>query len=182
MHYLNIFLIQLIFSFVNAAENDETDSKSSNMNDLVLRQVIGEILKEDMDKNPDYMKNLMHLIKHQHGDEDQEAKVNSFGCKQMGYQCDVNAECVDKLDSFVCQCKQGYVGNGLTGDCFNGEYCSGKYCRWNGVCDLESSVSGYKCKCGLECLNGGACVMTQFRYECKCLPKFTGLTCNQTHI
>lgn len=32
----------------------------------------------------------------------------------------------------------------------------------------------------LECLNGGKCVMSKYKYECKCPLNVTGLLCNET--
>lgn len=38
-------------------------------------------------------------------------------CKQGVSDCDDNAECMDTVGSFSCQCNIGFVGDGKTCDC-----------------------------------------------------------------
>ncbi len=94
--------------------------------------------------------------------------------------CDLNAFCINTQGSFKCICKKGFIGDGTSGNCFSGKFCSGRYCRLNGECIYKDNLNGYKCKCMLECLNGGKCVMSHYKYECKCPLNLTGLLCNES--
>ena len=38
-------------------------------------------------------------------------------CSLSTDDCDVNADCVNTNGSFSCHCKNGYSGNGRTGNC-----------------------------------------------------------------
>lgn len=94
--------------------------------------------------------------------------------------CDMNADCINTFGSYKCKCHKGYLGTGLVNRCFGGTFCSGKFCRMNGKCVFNRNRGGYKCECMLRCLNGGQCVMTQFKYACKCPLNVTGFLCNET--
>ncbi|CAF0986608.1 unnamed protein product [Brachionus calyciflorus] len=99
-------------------------------------------------------------------------------CEKL--KCDTNAVCVNSMGNLKCKCKPGYVGHGRPGGCYNGQFCSGRYCRQNGECFYQDYQNGYKCKCNLQCQNGGSCIMTKFKYECLCPRNVTGLLCNET--
>jgi hypothetical protein len=103
----------------------------------------------------------------------------NINAKNNGF-CDSNALCINTQGSFRCICKKGFIGDGTRGNCFSGRFCSGRYCRLNGECIYTDNLNGYKCKCMLECLNGGKCIMNRFKYECKCPFNLTGLLCNET--
>ncbi len=94
------------------------------------------------------------------------------------FKCDLNADCINTYGSFKCKCRKGYLGSGSV--CFGGTFCSGKFCRLNGKCTFNRNRGGYKCRCMLDCMNGGVCVMSKFRYECKCPHNSTGLLCELT--
>ena len=50
-------------------------------------------------------------------------------CVQGPDICDVNADCTDTDGSFMCQCRAGYSGDGVT--------CSGEFYRKDTVDDLK---------------------------------------------
>jgi hypothetical protein len=93
--------------------------------------------------------------------------------------CDKNAKCLNKYGSYECKCDDGFYGTGRVGNCFSRDFCSGKFCRKNGQCVFKTNNEGYKCECALKCLNGGRCIVTQNKYECKCSYNTTGLLCEQ---
>lgn len=101
---------------------------------------------------------------------------NSYGERM----CDENAKCINTFGSYYCKCNDGYFGNGRLGNCFPKTYCSGIYCRLHGECEYRGGNEGYKCKCGLKCLNGGRCVTKRFSYACICPNNSTGLTCEHS--
>ena len=39
--------------------------------------------------------------------------TNINECREGGHNCDVNAECIDTVGSFSCQCIRGYHGSGV---------------------------------------------------------------------
>ena len=39
--------------------------------------------------------------------------TNINECQEGGHNCDVNAECIDTVGSFSCQCIRGYHGSGV---------------------------------------------------------------------
>lgn len=74
-----------------------------------------------------------------------------------------------------------YLFNSIKiGNCYNGTFCSGKFCRFNGQCIYSNSVNGYKCKCMLDCQNGGKCIQRPSKYECLCSQNYTGPLCTQS--
>ncbi len=101
-------------------------------------------------------------------------------CLLDSHICDRNATCENTFGSYRCKCRQGLVGDGHPGHCFDSAYCSGRFCKTNGKCQIQASAGGYKCTCGLDCMNGGVCVSTATRFECKCGLDYTGRLCNQT--
>ena len=74
-------------------------------------------------------------------------------CAGAANVCDVNADCTDTIGSFICICKTGYTGDGLT-------------------CTPIPSCLSTPCKNGATCqdlLNGG--------YICTCTQYWMGDTC-----
>ena len=91
--------------------------------------------------------------------------------------CDINAKCINKYGSYECRCNYDYFGDGRLGNCFTKKYCSQNYCKLNGQCVFKKNIEGYRCECGLKCLNGGKCIMKEISYECECPNSTTGFLC-----
>jgi hypothetical protein len=98
-------------------------------------------------------------------------------CKLYSNLCDSKAKCVNTYGSYRCICEKGSFGSGKPGECFDGKFCSGKICRWNGECYYDQNL-GHRCRCMLDCQNGGYCVMNPYKYECKCVGNYTGDLCD----
>lgn len=127
--------------------------------DLILENVLESVVDNDSDmKSKSGCPECLN-------ESDTELDV---GC--VDEECDQNAECIENK----CKCKRGYDGDGK--QCFLIEACSHKYCKKNGVCVYNN---GYKCKCGLECANGGVCRVSKFKYHCVCPKNATGVTCER---
>ena len=71
-------------------------------------------------------------------------------CKQT---CDQNAQCILKEGNYACECKEGFMGNGLEckeeeNPCLNGNNKCGEHskCKWD---DISKNISriGYICEC-----------------------------------
>ena len=149
-------------------------------NDDLLDEILSDFSNANLNNNIIFIKSLADSLKTKSNENSfyQNGVAEVKGCQNVF--CDINAECINTLDSYKCKCKSGYVGSGRQGGCFSGKFCSGRYCRQNGECYFKDALNGYKCKCALKCLNGGRCVMTKFKYECACPRNVTGFLCNET--
>lgn len=150
----------------------------------MLNEVVNELIREYLEKN------LKFTILNKNSPT---CKTNGLGnlydsricidineCENsQSMYCDTNAICVNKFGSYECKCRNGYYGDGKPNHCFNNSYCSGKYCKLNGYCVFRNNIEGYKCTCGLNCLNGGRCVMRKTKYECDCPFNTTGKLCER---
>lgn len=149
-------------------------------NDELIDEILNDFSNANLKNNIIYLKSLADSLKTKTNEKNfyQNSIAEGNGCQSA--LCDINAECINTLDSYRCKCKSGFVGSGRQGGCYNGKFCSGRYCRQNGECYFKDALNGYKCKCALQCLNGGRCVMTKFKYECACPRNVTGFLCNET--
>jgi hypothetical protein len=167
--------------------------------DILLDEIIEEMSRKNFKENSELFKSLSEPLKTFSRSRKNKSKVCPKGfyynnechdvneCGLIGgnrnqtlSNCDPNAACINTLGSFKCKCNKGFIGDGTMGNCFNGKFCSGRFCRQNGECFHKNSRNGYKCRCMLDCLNGGTCIMTKYKYECKCPKSSTGLLCNET--
>jgi len=168
--------------------------------DILLDEIIEEMSRKNFKENSELFKTLSEPLKtFSRSRKKHKSKVCPKGfyynnechdvneCGLVGANrnrtlsnCDSNAACINTLGSFKCKCNKGFIGDGTVGNCFNGKFCSGRFCRQNGECFHKNSRNGYKCRCMLDCLNGGTCIMTKYKYECKCPKSSTGLLCNET--
>ncbi|VDK50437.1 unnamed protein product [Anisakis simplex] len=115
-----------------------------------------------------------------------------FGTTSSPCKCGQNAECI----SGVCQCKQGWTGDGQL--CTDINECFGEpsICGPHSIC--ENSAGSYTCQCDIgyifdnegkcvdmdECAEGvvvcgdgknsSVCVNTDGAYECRCAPGYVG--------
>ena len=67
--------------------------------------------------------------------------------------CSNGGTCIDKIDSYVCLCVDGYEGH---------------------TCDMnKNDCNGY------PCLNGGTCQDEIYGYQCSCAFGYTGNSCGE---
>lgn len=57
-------------------------------------------------------------------------------CKESEQTCHSDADCINNIGSYLCRCKDGYLGNGVT--CVKGEY-------WN-IKSVPSSMLTQACR------------------------------------
>ena len=170
--------------------------------DSLLLEVVEEISQKNLNKNFEFINKLSDSVKNpakkrgkvlqqkfEHGfnfENNQCLDINECGLfrdkstNETRSQCDPNAACVNTYGSFKCKCNKGFIGDGMAGNCFSSKFCSGRLCRQNGECFYQNNRNGYKCRCMLDCKNGGVCVLGKYKYECKCPRNSTGILCNET--
>lgn len=163
------------------------NSKRLNLSeDLIVQEILDDLLAGNMHNQPVYVKNLLESFKQRKYEQrpkvdvDDDVNECESDVNQGQGPCDRNAVCVNTHGSYKCKCKPGYVGLGTHGNCFDGRFCSGRFCRMHGECVFQDNLNGYKCKCALNCANGGRCVIGRYKYECVCPHNVTGLNCNET--
>ena len=82
-------------------------------------------------------------------------------CGSGFYHCDENADCIDIVGSYICDCKEGYTGNGET--CSDIDECSSinNLCNENAIC--SNTNGSYTCKCEKDYFgNGLVCTRKSF--------------------
>lgn len=116
--------------------------------------------------------------------------VNIDDC--IGINCSGNGQCVDGINSFICDCDPGFAGvkcqNNLN-ECVDPGVCSG-----NGQCVDE--IGHYSCSCSAgyngtdceiniddcspnPCGKNGRCIDEVNSFTCQCSPGFTGTLCSE---
>jgi hypothetical protein len=74
-----------------------------------------------------------------------------------GNDCDINAACTDLIDSFVCECNSGFLGDGTS--CVDANEClgegDGNDCHDNATCDNLDDGQGFTCSCEEPLLGDG---------------------------
>ncbi|XP_046846185.1 scavenger receptor cysteine-rich type 1 protein M130-like isoform X2 [Xenia sp. Carnegie-2017] len=66
-------------------------------------------------------------------------------CSLSGHNCHYNARCIDTKEGFKCECRSGYLGNGV--NCYDLNECSlsTHNCHENSVC--HNTQGSYSCTC-----------------------------------
>lgn len=75
-------------------------------------------------------------------------------CSSGSDNCSVNARCINTPDSFLCECKEGYHGDGIT--CEQFDYCENNPCleTRHSVCIVEDNLPRCICEPGFREENG----------------------------
>ncbi|KAK2138931.1 hypothetical protein LSH36_2216g00000, partial [Paralvinella palmiformis] len=109
----------------------------------------------------------------------------------VGVTCHNNGACVDKINSYYCNCLPGFTGRQCQTDT---DECVSNPCQNNGTC--VDVINGYMCSCvqgfvgdrcesvsdhdnckEIFCHNHGICVNEIDGYRCSCLTGFIGENC-----
>jgi Notch-like protein len=103
--------------------------------------------------------------------------------------CQNGGTCTDLVDSFECDCRDGFTGEDCSLDvneCLSSPCANGGTCReGEGAfsCECPSGYSGADCGIDLDecvsspCLNGGECSDQEASFECDCKDGFDGPRC-----
>ncbi|XP_028415959.1 fibrillin-1-like [Dendronephthya gigantea] len=77
--------------------------------------------------------------------------------------CDRKANCTNIVGSYICECRNGYEGNGI--NCTDVNECTGEnYCSSNAAC--ENNIGSYECTCNEGYIGSGT--------ECDDIDECTG--------
>jgi hypothetical protein len=112
-----------------------------------------------------------------------EMQIDVDECTQNIHTCSENAICLNTINSYVCECNSGFVGNGT--NCSNINECNAQICSMNAVC--IDTFGSFICKCNvgfagngtvcndinecnnsLQCRLNEHCVNTYGSYICVC--------------
>ena len=110
--------------------------------------------------------------------------------------CDSNAFCLATRNSFLCECRTGFYGNGKY--CSEGNCFSDSYCPMNEICSSATSLDCV-CKVGFERKINGSCLAlcsekscdenafcsnTESGPDCECQNGYfgDGLTCSNKDL
>jgi len=122
-----------------------------------------------------------------------DADINE--CGLMTHECDPSfGICTNTEGSYSCECKHGYIGNGLLGECVEIDDCANSPCE-HGKCTDEGDYA-YSCDCDPgwkdkkcdydlnECQSeqgrshgchiAGRCVNTPGSFYCRCVSGYAG--------
>ena len=107
--------------------------------------------------------------------------------------CDINAKCINVPGSFLCECADGFYGNGITclpGDCIESDCPANEQCVNPRRSDCECKEGFYRdesnscvdvdeCEATNNCHQNAACSNTEGSYYCACETGFfgTGFSC-----
>ena len=104
-------------------------------------------------------------------------------------RCDNNAQCVDLVDFYECECAPGFSGYDCEvnddecgpAPCQNGSTCNDLIDNY--TCTCPDGFSGYDCEVNVDecasepCENGSTCVDLVYDYYCACADGYSGKDC-----
>ena len=113
-------------------------------------------------------------------------------CALGTHSCHFNAKCINIDQSFVCECKNGYVGDGFT--CVDVDECADGSHNCHALARCVNVVGSFECRCKNgysgngthcqdvdECSSGShnchvdaLCINVGGGFECRCLTGFRG--------
>lgn len=113
-------------------------------------------------------------------------------CQAGRYVCDINAECLNEVGKYSCQCNPGFEGDGRS--CRRSSTCQNVQCGENAICVEDESafcrcIEGFtgdgqsctplvaqSCHIANNCSPYGLCTISQEtqQYYCVCLPGYEG--------
>ena len=125
--------------------------------------------------------------------------VDDNECLITTHTCESKANCINKVGSFTCNCKNGFTRNDLT--CNDIDECTDVSHLFHEQADCTNNFPGYNCTCetgfigdGFTCvdvdecsdLTSGChpmadCINVAGSFECQCIPDWNGdgITCSQ---
>ena len=88
---------------------------------VLLNQVASDLVKSNMKNSMAFIRKLSsnQLRIYDHGTSEYSLAPKQVKQCHSGNPCDVNAICVEALDSIKCQCRKGFIGNGMKGTTYN---------------------------------------------------------------
>ena len=118
--------------------------------------------------------------------------TNINECALGTHHCSSDANCMDTIGSFHCQCFDGFTGNGRTNSCLNVNECKSPQNNCGANTDCSDTEGSYQCLCrrgfsgsGGQCTNIDECALqihhcspnascndTLGSYECYCKKGF----------
>ena len=99
-------------------------------------------------------------------------------CKLKMSNCAENADCINTMGSYKCQCKNGFQGNGMI--CKGGFYIQFNT-NWTCIMTLKIDLDIDECYTGLHnCDKNANCTNNEGSFTCTCKESFygNGTDCN----